>query len=126
MTPVFAICQRQSAHTRIGLGSVGRRWRREKAGGMANTTDTPVSTGAELALADALVLVIDVLTLHGIMKSEGLDSIFVFLEQRYRESGLVSSAGMARYLREHLSHPEQSAARARLCDLVGAPPQGSA
>jgi hypothetical protein len=93
---------------------------------MVAKTDTPVFTGAELALADALVLVIDVLTLQGIMKSEGLDSIFVFLEQRYRENGLVSSAGMARYLREHLSHPEQSAALARLRELMNAPSQGSA
>jgi hypothetical protein len=93
---------------------------------MAPDNDTPVFTGAELALADALVLVIDVLSLHGIMKPEGLDSIFAFLEQRYRANGLVSSAGMARYLREHLSHPEQSAARARLRELMSAPSQGSA
>jgi hypothetical protein len=93
---------------------------------MAGNSDRPVFTGAELALADTLVLVIDVLALHGIMNSAGLDSIFVFLERHYRESGLVSSAGMARYLREHLSHPEQTAARARLRDLLSAPPQGSA
>jgi hypothetical protein len=93
---------------------------------MTPETDTPVFTGAELALADALVLVIDVLSLHGIMKAEGLDSIFAFLEQRYRDNGLVSSAGMARYLRKHLSHPEQGTNLARLRELVNTPSQGSA
>ncbi len=93
---------------------------------MAAKADMPVFTGAELALADAVVLVIDVLSLQGIMKSEGLDSIFEFLERRYRENGLVSSARMARYLREHLTHPEQSAALARLRELMSTPSQGSA
>jgi hypothetical protein len=93
---------------------------------MAADNDTSTFTGAELALADALVLVIDVLTLSGITKSEGLDSIFAFLEERYRKQGLTSSANMARYLREHLSHPEQTAALARLRALMSAPSQGSA
>jgi len=93
---------------------------------MVAKPDTPVFTGAELALADSLVLVIDVLTLQGVMKSEELDSVFVFLEQRYRENGLTSSAAMARYLREHLLHPEQSAALSRLRELMNAPSQGSA
>jgi len=93
---------------------------------MAGSRDMPVFTGAELALADTLVLVIDVLALHGIMKPDGLASTLAFLEQRYRDNGLVSSAGMVRYLREHLSGPERSAERARLRDLDSAPPQGSA
>jgi len=93
---------------------------------MANEIDGPIFTGAELALADALVLVIDVLTLHGITKAEGLDSIFVFLERRYREAGLVSSAGMARYLRENLAHARQPVSVARLRELIDAPSQGSA
>ena len=93
---------------------------------MADDIDWPVFTGAELALADALVLVIDVLTLQGITKAEGLDSIFVFLERRYREAGLVSSAGMARYLREHLAQAKQPVSVARLRELMDAPTQGSA
>jgi hypothetical protein len=93
---------------------------------MTTKSEFPIVDGADLALADALVLVIDVLTLQGIIKSEGLDSIFGYLEERYRENGLDSSAGMARYLREHLPQPEQTTALARLHTLLRAPAQGSA
>jgi hypothetical protein len=88
---------------------------------MAGKSDTPVVTVAELALADALVLVMDVLALHGIMKSDALESVFVFLEERYHSSGLRSSAAMAKYLRSHLGHPDQTAARARLRSLLDKP-----
>jgi hypothetical protein len=81
---------------------------------MARKSDTPVFTGSELALADALILVMDVLMLHGIMKPHALESVFVFLEERYHSNGLKSSAAMAQYLRSHLSHPDQEAARKRL------------
>ena len=69
---------------------------------MGKRPDVPVFTGAELALADTLVLMVDVLTLHGVMKSEAINSVFEYLEQRYRESGLSSSAAMAHYLRQHV------------------------
>jgi hypothetical protein len=88
--------------------------------------DMPVFTGAELALADTLVLIIDVLMLHGVMKSEAIDSVFGYLEERYRENGLTSSAAMANYLREHLSHPHESGARVRLRTLLRDPVDGSA
>ena len=88
--------------------------------------DMPVFTGAELALADSIVLIIDVLMLHGIMKSEAVDSVFGYLEERYRESGLTSSAAMANYLRAHLSHAQDSEARARLRMLLRDRVEGSA
>jgi hypothetical protein len=88
--------------------------------------DMPVFTGAELALADSIVLVIDVLMLHGIMKSEAVDSVFGYLEQRYRESGLTSSAAMANYLRAHLSHSHESDAGARFRSLLRDRVDGSA
>jgi hypothetical protein len=94
--------------------------------GMRAESDVPVFTGAELALADTLVLMIDVLTLHGVMKSDAIDSVFDYLEQRYRESGLTSSAAMAHYLRQHLLHAQESTARARLRELMTAPTEGSA
>jgi hypothetical protein len=81
---------------------------------MPGKSDTPVFTGAELALADSLILIMDVLMLHGIMKPDALESVFVFLEERYHANGLKSSAAMAQYLRDHLSHPDQEAARAPL------------
>lgn len=93
---------------------------------MRTESDMPVFTGAELALADTLVLMIDVLMLHGIMKSEALDSVFDYMEERYRESGLQSSAAMAHYLRQHLSHSKESTARARLRQLMTEPTDGSA
>jgi hypothetical protein len=92
---------------------------------MAAKSNTPVFTGSELALADALVLIMDVLMLHGIMKPDALESVFVFLEQRYNANGLRSSAAMAQYLRDHLSHPDQAVTRARLCSLLDKP-QGTA
>ena len=52
---------------------------------MAVKPDMPVFTGAELALADSLVLVIDVLMLHGVMKSDAIDSVFGYLEERYED-----------------------------------------
>jgi hypothetical protein len=93
---------------------------------MAEKSDTPVFTGAELALADALVLILDVLALHGIMKSDALDSVFVFLEKRYRAHGLRSSAAMAEYLRDHLAQPGQVAASTQLRSLLDQPPKGTA
>jgi hypothetical protein len=92
---------------------------------MAGKADMPVFTGSELALADALVLIMDVLVLHGIMKSDALDSVFVFLEERYHANGLKSSAAMAQYLRDHISHPDQASARSRLRALLDEP-EGSA
>ena len=88
---------------------------------MAGKSDTPVFTGAELALADALILIMDVLILHGIMKPDALESVFVFLEERYHANGLKSSAGMAQYLRSHLSHPDQTEARQRLRERLDNP-----
>src|SRR5262245_48175927 len=81
---------------------------------MADKSNTAVFTGAEVALADALVLVMDVLVLHGIMKSDALGSVFAFLEERYRSAGLNSSAAMAQYLRDHLAHPDPTVTHARL------------
>ena len=72
-----------------------------------------------------LVLLIDVLMLHGVMKSEAIDSVFDYLEQRYRDSGLTSSAAMAHYLRQHLSHA-QEARCARACASCMTDHRGSA
>jgi hypothetical protein len=85
----------------------------------------PVFTGAELALADTVVLLIDVLMLHGIMKSDAVEAVFDYLENRYRDSGLASSAAMARYLRQHLSHESDDRPRTRLRDLLTEPGEGT-
>jgi hypothetical protein len=85
----------------------------------------PVFTGAELALADTVILLIDVLMLHGIMKSDAMESVFGYLEKRYRDSGLASSAAMAGYLRQHLSQVSRDGARARLRNLLTEPGEGT-
>jgi hypothetical protein len=94
--------------------------------GMKRKSDLPVFTGPELALADALVLIMDVLALHGIMKSDALDSVFAFLEERYHANGLRSSAAMAQYLREHIAQPNGAAASPQLHPLLDQPPKGTA
>src|SRR5262249_13377904 len=98
----------------------------ENAGTMGAKPDKPGFTGAGIAPEGSLVLGIDVLTLQGVMKFVEHDSAFVFLEKLSLKNGLTSSAAMARYLREHLLHPEQSAALSRLRELMNAPSQGSA
>jgi hypothetical protein len=89
--------------------------------------DMPVFTGAELALADTLVLIIDVLMLHGIMKSDAVASVFGYLEERYRESNLSSSSAMAQYLRQHLTHqPGEASTHEYLRMLLNESTKGSA
>jgi hypothetical protein len=88
--------------------------------------DMPVFTGAELALADTLVLIIDVLMLHGIMKSDAIDSVFGYMEERYRENKLSSSSAMAHYLRQHLTHQHEPGARDHLRVLLNESTKGSA
>jgi hypothetical protein len=51
--------------------------------------------------------------------------VFDYLENRYRDSGLASSAAMARYLRQHLSHASGDGARARLRNLLPEPGEGT-
>ena len=93
---------------------------------MSLKTDVPVFTGAELALADTLVLIIDVLMLQGIMKSDAVDSVFAYLEERYRENKLHSSSAMARYLRQHLAHQQETGTREHLRVLLNESTKGSA
>jgi hypothetical protein len=52
--------------------------------------------------------------------------VFGYLEERYRENGLTSSAAMAHYLRQHLSRPQEAGARARMRTLLSDPPDGNA
>ncbi len=93
---------------------------------MANDTPVPVFTGAELALADALILIIKVMTMHGVIDPAGLDAVFSDLENRYRGQNLNSAAAMAEYLRQHAMGEDQELTLVRLQTLIDNPPEGSA
>lgn len=93
---------------------------------MVDDTPVPVFTGAELALADALILIMKVMTLHGVIDPAGLDAVFSDLERRYRGQNLSSAAAMADYLRQHSMGDDQDMALVRLQSLIDKAPEGSA
>jgi hypothetical protein len=61
----------------------------------------PLFTGGELALADTLILLMKVMSMHGIIDDDGITAVFSDLEGRYRGQDLHSAAAMADYLRHH-------------------------
>jgi len=93
---------------------------------MEDDTPVPVFTGAELALADALILVIKVMTMHGVIDPAGVDAVFSDLENRYRGQNLTSAAAMAEYLRQHATDEDQDLTSVHLQTLIDKAPEGSA
>ena len=93
---------------------------------MGDDTPVPVFTGAELALADALILLMKVMSMHGIIKPEAVDIVFSELETRYRGQQLNSAAAMAEYLRQHASGADRDMMLQRLRSLIDEAPEGSA
>ena len=90
--------------------------------------DSPVAifTGAELALADALILIMKVMAMHGVIDAEAIDTVFSDLENRYRSQNLNSAAAMADYLRQHVIGTEEDALIVRLRSALDKAPEGSA
>ena len=90
--------------------------------------DLPVPVFAELtfALADALILLMKVMAMHGIIKPEAIDVVFSDLEARYRAQQLNSAAAMAEYLRDHASGADRDMILQRLRSLIDEAPEGSA
>ncbi len=68
---------------------------------MTTESPLPVFTGGELALADTLILLMKVMSMHGIIDNAGIVAVFADLESRYRGQDLHSAAAMADYLRRH-------------------------
>jgi hypothetical protein len=93
---------------------------------MADDTPVPVFTGAELALADALILIMKVMTMHGAIDPAGLETVFSDLEKRYRGQNLNSAAAMAEYLRQHAMGEDQDLTLVRLQTLLDKSPEGTA
>jgi hypothetical protein len=58
-------------------------------------------TGGELALADTVILLMKVMSMHGIIDNTAIMTVFADLENRYRAQNLHSAAAMADYLRQH-------------------------
>ena len=86
----------------------------------------PVFTGAELALADALILIMKVLAMRGVIDAEAIDTVFSDMENRYRGQKLNTAAAMADYLRMHAIGGREDATLMRLGSAIDMPPEGSA
>jgi len=93
---------------------------------MADNSPLPVFTGAELALADALILIIKVMAMHGVIDPEAIDTVFSDMENRYRGQHLNSAAAMAEYLRQHAMGDDHDLKLLRLRSLLDEAPEGSA
>jgi hypothetical protein len=68
---------------------------------VADDSSIPAFTGAELALADTVILLMKVMSMHDIIESTAILTVFADLERRYREHNLQGAAAMAYYLRRH-------------------------
>ena len=93
---------------------------------MVDDTPVPVFTGAELALADTLILILKVMGMHGVIDPSAIDTVFSDLENRYRGQSLNSAAAMAEYLRQHAVGEDQDLTLVRLRTLLDRSPEGSA
>src|ERR1044071_1634357 len=77
------------------------------ANGVTDDSSISVFTGAELALADTVILLMKVMSMHGIIDGEAIQTVFSDLEDRYRGPNLAHAAAMAEYLRRHTAEPDQ-------------------
>jgi hypothetical protein len=68
---------------------------------MTDGPPIPLFTGGELALADTVILLMKVMSMHGIIDEAGIVAVFADLERRYRGQDLHCAAAMAEYLRKH-------------------------
>jgi hypothetical protein len=93
---------------------------------MGDDSPVPVFTGAELALADALILIIKVMAMHGVIDPGAIDTVFSDLEKRYRGEKLDSAVAMAGYLRQHAIGSDEDLKILRLRALMDKSPEGSA
>jgi hypothetical protein len=93
---------------------------------MGETPPVPVFSGAELALADALILIMKVMGMHGVIDANAIDTVFSDLRNRYTEQSLTSAAAMAEYLRIHATGAEEDVSLMRLRTLRDSSPEGSA
>lgn len=91
--------------------------------GMTEEPPVPVFTGAELALADTVILLMKVMSMHGIIDSAAIVTVFADMESRYRGQDLHTAAAMADYLRRHTTDADYDTPVRTLLDEI---PGGSA
>ena len=73
---------------------------------MADDPSISVFTGGELALADTVILLMKVMSMHDIIDSAAIQTVFSDLEDRYRTQNLATAAAMADYLRQHTAEAD--------------------
>jgi hypothetical protein len=76
------------------------------ANGVADDSSISAFTGAELALADTVILLMKVMSMHGIIDSDAIETVFSDLEDRYRTQNLAAAVAMADYLRRHTAEAD--------------------
>jgi hypothetical protein len=70
---------------------------------VAEDFSTAAFSGGELALADTVILLLKVMSMHGIIDGAAITAVFDDLENRYRAQDLHGATRMADYLRKHAS-----------------------
>ena len=80
---------------------------------MTDGSPIPLFSGGELALADTVILLMKVMSMHGIIDDAGIIAVFADLERRYRGQDLHSAAAMAEYLRKHTVEADYDMAAGR-------------
>ena len=93
---------------------------------MGDDTPVPVFTGAELALADTLILILKVMAMHEVIDGNAIDTVFTDLQKRYLGQNLNSAAAMAEYLRQHVVGEDLDLTLVRLRTLLDKSPEGTA
>jgi len=93
---------------------------------MADDQPVPVFTGAELALADMLILLMKVMAMHGVIEQSSINAVFADLTARYRGQKLVTVVAMAEYLRHHTGDSDEENSVTRLRTRRDKTPEGNA
>jgi hypothetical protein len=92
---------------------------------VADDSSISAFTGADLALADTVILLMKVMSMHGIIDNAAIITVFRDLEDRYRAQNLHAAAEMADYLRRHATDTDRETfIRTRM--PLGEPSGGSA
>ena len=92
----------------------------------SDNSNSPMFSGAELALADAMILMIKVMAMRGVIDAEAIDAVFSDMEDRYRGANLASAAAMAEYLRVNVIGGDDDMTALRGLPTPRDAPEGSA
>jgi hypothetical protein len=93
---------------------------------MSEPSAAPEFTGAELALADTIILIMKVMAMRGIIDEEGINTVFRDLIGRYQGEQIHSAAAMAEYLRQNTLDSDGEPAQQQQRATIEQPPEGSA